>query len=85
MSRTVSEDRSFSRRLAERGFRPLYHSNAVNHCPGCNQTQWYIGRSSAECAFCGTALPLQEVATRESRPVSHLDVVRKGLWLQLSF
>ena len=85
MSCTVSEDRSFAHRLAERGFRPLYHRNAVNHCPGCNQTQWYIGRSSAECAFCGTALPLQEVATREARPVNHIDLGRRGSWLQPSF
>ena len=28
-------------------------------CPGCGQTQWIIGRMVAECAFCGTALPLQ--------------------------
>jgi hypothetical protein len=36
----------------------------VNHCPGCGRIQWLIGRVSAECAFCGTALPLAEASMR---------------------
>ena len=27
-------------------------------CPDCDATSWHVGRRSAECAFCGTALPL---------------------------
>lgn len=77
MSRPASFDRSFSP-LAERGFRPIYHRNSVNHCPGCNGTQWYIGRVSAECAFCGTALPLQEVITKEARPSRNLGAFDHG-------
>lgn len=42
------------------GFRPVYHEDAVNHCPGCGRTHWHIGRITAECAFCSTALPLSE-------------------------
>ena len=38
-----------------------YRENEVNHCPGCGRTHWYVGRVSAECGFCGTALPLAEV------------------------
>ena len=38
----------------------MYRENEVNHCPGCGRTHWYLGRLLAECAFCGTALPLQE-------------------------
>jgi len=59
---------------AELGYRLLYHRNSVNHCPGCGQTQWFIGRVSAECAFCATALPLQEIVSRDARPIRHLGV-----------
>jgi hypothetical protein len=54
------------RLTSERGFRPLYHEDTVNHCPGCGKTHWHIGRTTAECAFCDTALPL---ALTSSRPV----------------
>jgi hypothetical protein len=27
-------------------------------CPDCDATHWHVGRRSAECASCGTALPL---------------------------
>jgi len=37
-----------------------YHQGEVNHCPGCWRAQWIIGRTLAECAFCGTAIPLAE-------------------------
>lgn len=42
-----------------RGYQPLYH--AGDHCPGCGGTNWIVGRSSAECAGCATALPLAPV------------------------
>lgn len=45
---------------ANRGYSAIYRDNEVNHCPGCGRTQWHIGRVTAECAFCGTALPLQD-------------------------
>jgi hypothetical protein len=45
---------------AVRGYHAVYRENEVNHCPGCGRTHWYLGRMLAECAFCGTALPLQE-------------------------
>jgi hypothetical protein len=38
---------------------PLYREGEVNRCPGCWRSQWLIGRSTAECAYCGTALPLE--------------------------
>jgi hypothetical protein len=31
---------------------------SVPVCPGCGRTHWLVGRSTAECAFCATALPL---------------------------
>lgn len=43
---------------AERGYSIVYHEGEPNRCPGCGQSQWIVGRSSAECAFCATALPL---------------------------
>ena len=43
-----------------RGYHAVYRDNEVNHCPGCGRTHWYLGRMLAECAFCGTALPLRE-------------------------
>ena len=47
-----------------RGYHAVYHDGEVNHCPGCGRTQWLIGRMSAECAFCATALPLAEASMR---------------------
>ena len=41
-----------------RGYHAVYRDSEVNHCPGCGRTHWLIGRMSAECAFCSTALPL---------------------------
>ncbi len=47
---------------------PLYHQDTVNHCPSCGGKQWHIGRSTAECAYCSTALPLASVTTRSDEP-----------------
>lgn len=58
-----------------RGYHAVYRGEEVNHCPGCGRSQWIVGRVSAECAFCATALPLIETArgggshTRNRRPV----------------
>ena len=46
-------------KAAERGYHIVYREAETNHCPGCGHTHWYIGRMSAECAFCSTALPLE--------------------------
>ena len=61
---------SFAAGLAKRGHHIVYRSNEANHCPGCGRSQWYIGRLSAECSFCGTAVPLAETARHESVPTS---------------
>ncbi|WP_265587661.1 hypothetical protein [Sphingomicrobium arenosum] len=42
-----------------RGYHAVYREAEVNHCPGCGRTHWLVGRTSAECAFCATALPLE--------------------------
>lgn len=51
---------SFAAGLAHRGHHIVYRSNAQNNCPGCGRSHWIIGRISAECGFCGTAVPLAE-------------------------
>lgn len=44
---------------AQRGYYIMYRDQETNYCPGCGRSQWHIGRMMAECAFCGTALPLE--------------------------
>jgi hypothetical protein len=44
------------------GFRIVYHYGEPNHCPGCGRQQWIVGRVTAECVFCETALPLEHVS-----------------------
>jgi len=56
---------SFAAGLAKRGHHIVYRANVSNHCPGCGRSHWYIGRVSAECGFCGTAVPLAETALQE--------------------
>lgn len=59
---------SFAAALAKRGHHVVYRTNEANHCPGCGRSQWYIGRMSAECGFCGTAVPLAETCRQEAAP-----------------
>jgi hypothetical protein len=49
---------------ARRGYHVVYRPNETNHCPGCGRSHWYVGRFSAECGFCATALPLVEGLTK---------------------
>lgn len=37
---------------------PAYRPGETQRCPDCDGTQWHLGRSSAECAFCHGVLPL---------------------------
>jgi len=60
---------SFAATLAQRGHHIVYRANESNHCPGCGRCHWYIGRFSAECGFCGTAVPLAE-ARHDDAPVA---------------
>jgi hypothetical protein len=61
---------SFAASLAKRGHHIVYRANEPNRCPGCGRSQWYIGRVSAECSFCGTAVPLAEASRQEAIPRS---------------
>ena len=74
MLRSIAEART--NHLAPRGYCPIYRENEVNNCPGCGRTQWLLGRISAECCFCATALPLSDNSVRmngrhtcDNRPV----------------
>lgn len=51
-------DKAFAHDPQSRGYCVVYHEDEVNHCPGCGRTHWFVGRVSAECGFCATALPL---------------------------
>ncbi|MCW2363326.1 MULTISPECIES: hypothetical protein [Sphingobium] len=46
-----------------------YEPGKLNHCPDCASTQWYVGRLSAQCAVCETALPLAQACYPTSPPV----------------
>lgn len=59
-----AQGQRFAQQLAQRGYHVVYREGKTNHCPGCGHTHWYIGRLSAECGFCGTALPLAEATAR---------------------
>lgn len=52
--------RDFGADLAARGHHVVYRANESNRCPGCGRAQWYVGRMTAECGFCGTAVALAE-------------------------
>lgn len=68
---------------AGRGYHVVYREHEVNHCPGCGRTQWLIGRMSAECAFCSTALPLAEASMRSHKApiiIQHRNRVVDSAW-----
>jgi PilZ domain-containing protein len=62
---------SFAASLAKRGHHIVYRINESNHCPGCGRSHWYIGRVSAECGFCGTAVPLAEARHDDAAAQPH--------------
>ena len=55
MIRRADED--FAHDPALRGYHVIYRQHETNYCPGCGRSQWLLGRQSAECGFCATALP----------------------------
>lgn len=64
----LRSEKTFQLDLSSRGYVVLFHPDQPNHCPGCGHSQWYVGRVSAECGICGTALPLAEA--QQQSPVS---------------
>lgn len=65
----LPHNHAFARQVANRGFQPLYHTGEPNRCPGCGGQHWHVGRMSAECATCSTAIPLADVATQPMEPL----------------
>lgn len=53
--------------IESRGYAPVYRHGEANHCPGCGRSNWIVGRHSAECAFCATALPFNEPRVGDER------------------
>lgn len=49
-----------------RGYVLTYRPGQPNVCPGCGGQHWHVGRQTAECAYCLTALPLADPAMRRS-------------------
>jgi hypothetical protein len=54
------DQRDFGAGLIGRGHHVVYRAQETNRCPGCGRAQWHVGRLTAECAFCETAIPLAE-------------------------
>jgi hypothetical protein len=54
------DQRDFGAGLVGRGHHVVYRAEETNRCPGCGRAQWHVGRVTAECAFCETAIPLAE-------------------------
>lgn len=54
-------------------------------CPGCGRHHWHVGRAYAECAFCGTALPLdlngRSLAAQAEAPVTPPSPAPRFGWL----
>ncbi len=72
MSRMIRrEQESFAHDPSFRGYHVVYRERETNHCPGCGRSHWLLGRFSAECVFCATALPF----------ASAYAVERSFLWL----
>lgn len=71
--------------LSVRGYQVLFRPNENNHCPGCGRAQWLVGRITAECVFCGCALPLAEAHWGESggrpkRVVNAREIIESTDW-----
>jgi hypothetical protein len=64
MRSAVSTGPALVNAWAARPFVPTYAPGQANNCPGCGGMQWHVGRQTAECACCSTALPIADPAIR---------------------
>jgi len=49
-------------------FVPSYWADRHNSCPACARSNWWVGRHSAECGYCGATLPIAGAAIFQSVP-----------------
>jgi len=77
----IKPERSYPLDLSARGYVVLFRPDQTNNCPGCGHSQWFIGRMSAECGICGTALPFSEAQqspVRAGKKAVALHLVNEG-------
>jgi hypothetical protein len=67
----LRDDATPARDVASRGYHAVYRQNETNRCPGCGRAHWHVGRFSAECGFCGTALPFAGSEFAVERGLGH--------------
>lgn len=60
-------DETFAHDPSLRGYHAVYRQHETNRCPGCGRSHWLLGRFSAECGFCATALPFATHAFVDGR------------------
>ncbi len=51
--------------IALRGNHVVFRPGETNRCPGCSGTHWQVGRVTAECFLCGTALAIVDGGTEQ--------------------
>lgn len=51
------------------GYVPTYRVGFSNFCPGCGGAHWHVGRTTAECAWCATALPIAAMTYDRPAPL----------------
>lgn len=75
------------------GFQVYFHRDTVNHCPYCGHSQWVVGRVTAECGLCHSALPIKNPefsgggisrvgsgkSTITRQPMTGFDLLRYGI------
>lgn len=64
-------EQAFAHDPALRGYHAVYRAGEINYCPGCGRSHWIIGRFSAECGFCATALALTDTGLMGAGLHSH--------------
>ena len=61
----------------QRGFHISYKGDGQD-CPGCGHSHWLVGRMMAECAFCGTALPIKGATSVSSTLIIHKNMTNRA-------
>lgn len=54
-------------RFKPRPYLMVYHQGEKNRCPGCGRSSWNVGRTTAQCSFCDSALEIVTDGTADQR------------------